>query len=131
MPPRMWSVSCLGSLLRVTIARIYGVSPETFSPNTESFIPLIHADDRPAIQAWIDVCSADKKPGTLEFRTVWPDGRVHFIGGRGELIRDADGRPTKMSGTAQDITDHKQAESSLRLLGGEVSVEKSYQLFTL
>ena len=91
--------------------RIYGVSPDTFTPNAKSFLDLVHPEDRPAMQAWIAACWAGEKPGELEFRSILPDGTVRFIGGRGELKRDAEGRPTHMAGTAQCITARKQAEA--------------------
>ena len=64
--------------------RIYGVSPDTFSLNAESFLNLIHPADLPALQAWVAACSSGEKPGDLEFRCVWPDGTVRFLQGRGE-----------------------------------------------
>jgi|GEM_PF-2355357 len=94
--------------------RIYGVSPDTFTLHAESFINLIHPDDRSAMQEWIRACTAGEKPGELEFHTILPDGTVRNISGRGELICDAEERPTHMSGTAQDITERKLAEEALR-----------------
>ena len=93
--------------------RIYGVSPDTFSPNFESFSSLIHSEDRPAIQAWITICAAGEKPGPLEFRIIHPDGSVRTLYGQGELKHDAENQPSHMTGTVQDITERKQAEETL------------------
>jgi len=93
--------------------RIFGVSPETFTPNAESFLNLIHPDDRPAMQAWTDACIAGEKPGELVFRIIWPDGTVRFISGRGELVPDAKDRRLHLAGTAQDITERKLAQEAL------------------
>ncbi|MCX9083607.1 MAG: PAS domain-containing protein [Candidatus Methanoperedens sp.] len=95
--------------------RIFGVSPDTFTLNVESFLNLIHPDDRAAMQAWINACLAGEKPGELEFRSIMPDGSIHFISGLGELKYDAENRPISMTGTAQDITERKQAEEEIRL----------------
>ena len=38
--------------------RIYGVSRETFAPTVETLLELIHPDDRPHLQRWIEDCSA-------------------------------------------------------------------------
>ncbi|MEQ2006922.1 MAG: PAS domain S-box protein, partial [Limisphaerales bacterium] len=92
--------------------RIYGVTPETFIPNATSFLQLLHPEDRPAMQRWIADCRAEKQPGDLEFRCVLPDGTVRFLRGRGELRKDAQGRPCMM-GTVQDITKRKRAEEAL------------------
>lgn len=104
--------------------RIFGVSPDTFTPNIENFIDLIHPDDQPAMQAWIQSCISGDKPGSLEFRCVWPDGTIHHIEGQGELFLDAYGKPIQISGTGQNITERKKAQEhneeklrALQLLG--------------
>lgn len=101
---------------------IYGVSPDTFNPKTESFFNLIHSDDRPAMQAWIDACLAGEKPGELEFRIITPDGIVRYISGRGELIYDDMNRATYLAGTAQDITARSLAEEEIRTANEELRV---------
>jgi PAS domain S-box-containing protein len=96
--------------------RLYGVSRDAFTVNVASFIELIHPDDRVAMQAWIAACAAGAKPGDLEFRCILPDGTVRVIAGRGELMYDAEHRPTAMTGTAQDVTERRRAEDRLREL---------------
>jgi PAS domain S-box-containing protein len=94
----------------VGMYRIYGVSPSTFVPNDESFIKMVHPDDRMAMNEWLRSCNAGEKPGPLEFRTIFPDGSIHYYCGRGDLVCDAGGKPTHISGTVQDITEQKQAQ---------------------
>jgi PAS domain S-box-containing protein len=94
--------------------KIYGVSPESFNPNNNSFVNRIHPDDRPAMLEWIRACEMGEKPGELEFRVIYPDNTVHWISGRGELIYNADNTPAFLSGTAQDITERKQTEEKLK-----------------
>lgn len=94
--------------------RIYGVSPDTFTPNVESLLNMIHPDDRPAMQAWIANCAADKKPDTLEFRIILPDGTVRFLNGYGELRHGAGNNPHHMIGIVHDITERKQLEGELK-----------------
>ena len=93
--------------------RLYGVSLDTFTPTVESFLSLIHPDDRSAMRTWIAACAAGKTPGELEIRVKRSDGTVRLIRGRGELMYDAGHKPTYMAGTAQDITEHKQAEEEI------------------
>ena len=93
--------------------RTFGVSPESFTPTKESFANLVHPDDRPAVQAWISSGAGDENPGDLEFRVVWPDGTMHYVNGRSELVRDGEGGHTFLTGTAQDITERKLAEQAL------------------
>ena len=93
--------------------RIYGVSPETFIPTVESFINLIHPDDRSTMLSWIEACASGKKPQELEFRIIWSDGTVRYISGRGELIHNDTDSQMRMTGTAQDITERKKSEEAL------------------
>jgi two-component system, cell cycle sensor histidine kinase and response regulator CckA len=101
--------------------RIYGVSRSTFTPNDESFINLVHPDDRPAMNEWLRACVAGEKPGELEFRTVFPDGTIHYFRGCGDLVCDAGGRPTHMSGTAQDITEQKLGQEEKEKLQAQLN----------
>ncbi|GEM_PF-639280 len=93
--------------------RIYGVSPDTFVPSRESFLNLIHPDDRSSMQSWMAACMAGEKPGELVFRILWPDGSVRYISGHGELNYDAENGMPYLAGTVQDITRRKQAEAAL------------------
>jgi len=93
--------------------RIYGVSPETFTPTLEALVNLAHPEDRPILQEWVRACSAGEKPAEFEFRCVWPDGTVRFLSGRGERICDSENRPAHIFGTVQDITERKRVEEEL------------------
>jgi len=92
--------------------RIYGVSPDVFIPSVDTFLSLIHVDDRSAMRSWIDALLSGMKPGPLQFRVVRPDG-TRVIEGDGEVHVNAENRPIRMVGTGQDITDRKLKEKEL------------------
>lgn len=94
--------------------RIYGVSPDTFTPSFERLLNLIHPADRPAIRQRMAEGFGGAGVGGLEYRTIRPDGTVRWLLGEGELIRDAEGRPLHLAGTVQDITERKRAEAEVR-----------------
>lgn len=94
--------------------RVYGVAPETFIPNEESFMNLIHPEDKPLVKEWIRACSNGEKPGEIIFRSVLPDGSIRYIKGLGELVTDSENRLIYLSGTAQDITKLKTAEETVK-----------------
>jgi PAS domain S-box-containing protein len=94
--------------------RLFGVAPDTFVPSADTLIGLLHPDDRDAMREWIRAALAGAPPEALEFRVPLPDGSVHVLLGRGELIYADDHRPLRLVGTAQDVTERVQADESLR-----------------
>ena len=101
--------------------RLFGVSPDTFILSPETFVNLIHPDDRAGMQFWMSSCLAGLEPPDLEFRVCLKDGSVRHINGRGHLVQqDAEHNPIRMVGVAQDITDFKRAEEALLQRTGEL-----------
>jgi PAS domain S-box-containing protein len=94
--------------------RLFGVSPDTFVPTVDTFLALLHPDDRSAMREWMRAALAGEHPGGLEVRVPLPDGSVRVLIGRGEAIFAADHRPVRLVGTAQDVTEQKRAEEALR-----------------
>ena len=50
----------------------------------------------------------------LDLEMIHPDGTTRWVIGRGEAIRDSEGRIVQLHGTVQDINERKQAEGALR-----------------
>ena len=94
--------------------RIYGVSPDKFEHNMEALLKLIHPDDQTAVRNHIEGIVARGKAPEYDFRIIWPDGTVRFIREQGEAFFDETGNPIRAIGTAQDITERKQAEEEIR-----------------
>ena len=90
--------------------RLYGVSPDTFTPTIACFLGLIHPDDRKSMQDWIAACAAGKNPDALDFRINRPDGTMRYFKGWGEVVQESKTRPLYMAGTVQDITESKRAD---------------------
>ena len=95
---------------------LWGFTPGEYDGTYESLARRIHPDDLPRINDEIGRCIALRKPFTLEFRVVWPDGSTHWIASRGEFNLSADGRPLRMRGAVVEITERKQAEHAMRQL---------------
>jgi PAS domain S-box-containing protein len=94
--------------------RIYGVSPDRFTPTPESLLSLVHPADGPAMQAWLAAFTAGEEH-ELEFRINRPDGTVRVLLGRGKAVDAVGTTPAYMAGTVQDITERKRTEEERRL----------------
>ena len=92
---------------------IFGVTPEDLGGTLEGFYRLVHPDDR-AHMAHVDASTRDrKKPYSVNFRIVRPDGELRHIYEVGEPGCDETGRVIGVSGTIQDVTEHKRLEQQL------------------
>lgn len=81
--------------------------------NPTSYRDFIHADDRTRVLASLEELVAS---GRLEeeFRIVCPSGKVKWIRALGFTVADPAGNITRLVGTAQEITAHKEVEEKLR-----------------
>jgi two-component system sensor histidine kinase/response regulator len=94
--------------------RIHRVHPDTFVPTLESFLSLIIAEDRAAMQQWIASSCKGNTSGDLQFRALAPDGTVRIFMGRCELQIGREDGSRRLVGTVQDITERREAERELR-----------------
>ncbi|AMK75020.1 MULTISPECIES: PAS domain-containing protein [Methylomonas] len=89
--------------------RLHGLSPETdVPPGREQFLQLFHQDDRPALQAWIELMLSGDQAAGLEFRTRPVNGESRWLSAIARVERGAGGEPLRIIGTVQDITEKKQ-----------------------
>ena len=94
--------------------RLYGLPPRPGeSLSFDRFVDLLHPDDRPRMHDWSAACLAGQRMSSLEFRTRPIDGVSRWLLGHGALERDADGKPWRMIGTVQDITEKKLMSDEL------------------
>jgi PAS domain S-box-containing protein len=92
---------------------LYGLPPGGFGGTLTAFENLIHPDDRQTVIELTREMLRTGKPTEGEWRVVWPDGSVHWIAGRGQVLMDESGEPSRMIGVNMDVTEHKLAEREL------------------
>ena len=94
--------------------RIYGVRSDRFSGSYGSNLDRVHADDRARVARVIENAVAERRPWSLDYRIVRPDGELRMIHARGEVVCDEQGRPAVVQGTCQDVTESRRVEDALR-----------------
>jgi PAS domain S-box-containing protein len=94
--------------------RMYGAEKESFVPTIEGLIQRVLPEDQAALRNWIADCAGGKAQADLEYRVPMADGSIRYFSRRGELEYDAENKPVRITGTTQDISERKHAESLLR-----------------
>jgi len=97
-----------------SMAAIFGLSPAQAPTTRAGFTAVIHPDDRAAARVSVDRAIREKTDIVNEFRTIWPDGTVHWIAGRARLVTDQEGNATRVIGVGMDIGERKSLEEQLR-----------------
>jgi PAS domain S-box-containing protein len=75
---------------------------------------LMHPDDVQQAQKAARDALYKSSEYAIEFRLELPDGRAKWIASTGIVTHDDKGKPIRVIGAIQDITEHKQLEDELR-----------------
>lgn len=94
--------------------RIYGLEPDGGEIDFDRYQSMLHPDDREISRQAVEESLASGEPFTFHHRVVRPDGEVRTLLARGKVVVDRIGKPIRMIGTGQDVTDARRAEAVLR-----------------
>ena len=93
---------------------VFGLEPGTFGGTFEAWIDLLHPDDREGAMEVVRNAVEERGDYVMEHRTIYADGSVHWIEGRGRALTDDAGRVLGTVGVAVDVTARKRTEQALR-----------------
>lgn len=92
---------------------IYGIESDDFDGLYEGGSQHVHPEDRALVERVMREAVELGAPVDYEYRIIRPDGRVRRIHSRAELTADEDGRPLRLTGTVQDVTEVSAAAEAL------------------
>jgi diguanylate cyclase (GGDEF)-like protein/PAS domain S-box-containing protein len=95
------------------LCAIYGIAIGHPGSTCADYLARVHPDDRSGVLATIERSYANGLPFTLEERIIRPDGTVRSLATGGQVLCDADGRPVRMLGICQDVTESQRADQAL------------------
>lgn len=84
--------------------RIFETHPDITHPNYESFLALVHPEDRRLVDRAFHESIERRRPYEVEHRLLLATGRVKVVVERGETHFARDGQPRISLGTVQDVT---------------------------
>jgi PAS domain S-box-containing protein len=97
-----------------TQEKFFGLEVGTYDGTYETLLAIIHPDDREFVTQGINRILYESENCDIEYRIIWPDGSVRWIASKGQVFYDETGKPVRMLGINQDITERKQAQEALR-----------------
>jgi PAS domain S-box-containing protein len=97
--------------------RIHGVEPNAFEVTFERAMTFVHKEDRPRIREDVEALIAGRRDQTpdIEYRIVLPDGEVRTLHARSKLSLASDGKPVRLLGIVQDVTEQRAFEREHRI----------------
>lgn len=90
--------------------RIFGVNPEEIEASFDTFIRLVHPDDRQHVTTCLKNALQNGAAFSIEHRIVRPDTSMRIVHELVEVFVDKNGKPARIMGAVQDITIRKQYE---------------------
>jgi two-component system cell cycle sensor histidine kinase/response regulator CckA len=92
----------------------YGLQPGEFGGTIEALMACVHPEDREALAAQMSEANRLGTDLSVQYRTLWPDGTVHWLSGTGRVMLDAEGAPRSGVGISLDITARRMLEDQVQ-----------------
>jgi len=109
-----WHVQTDEQIWTQEMEALHGLPPGGFGGTRTAWAALLHPDDRAAAMAAVDRSLTTQDTVDADWRTVWPDGSVHWLSARFRGFIDARGTPVRVTGVNVDITARRQLEEDVR-----------------
>lgn len=117
-----WDISQPNATWSDELYRIYGLTPETYTPSYEKYLTMVHDDDRARVVEATNRVFHEHVPYSHDERIFQPDGTMRYLHTWAFPVLDAAGKLTHLIGVCQDITDRALAEEALQRANADLEV---------
>ena len=108
-----WNIQTGVSTWTPEMESMHGLAPGGFAGTHAAWENLIHPDDRARVLEMVDETLQTGEAKREEWRVIWPNGSVHWIVGRWQVLMGESGKAARMVGVNMDVTARKRAEAAL------------------
>ena len=93
--------------------QIFHMDPRAYESSYLAFVASIHPADRDKVET--AVTDAIEQTGfcSIDHQLFLADGKVSYVHTEAEVVRSGSGRPVRLEGTVQDITERKKVEAKV------------------
>ncbi|MEZ5293863.1 MAG: EAL domain-containing protein [Vicinamibacterales bacterium] len=98
------------------VRRLLGLDDEDGAVTMAEFLSRVHPDDQQSARRTLAAIHAGAASFALDLRLARDDGQAKVLHAQGEAAYDESGRPERVMGTLQDVTERNAAESRIRFL---------------
>jgi PAS domain S-box-containing protein len=109
-----WTVGSDAAVWSDQVYRIFGTDPGDPPADYAFYLAMVHPDDLDRVLAVIRASEKSGEAYEVDYRIVRRDGRVVEVRGRGRVELDAAGRPARLIGGLQDVTEMRVAARELQ-----------------
>lgn len=118
-----WELSSERASWSDELRRIAGLEPDEPVPTFPEFLEYVHPDDRDGFLAAMQRSFEGGGDGEgsvrhYTYRAMMRDGTEKVIESHSRVETDASGKPVRIFGAAQDVTERHRTEASMRMQGG-------------
>jgi PAS domain S-box-containing protein len=108
-----WDITQPHATWSPELYRIYGLDPATYVPSYESYLAMVHPEDRQRVMEATDAVFHHLKPYSHDERIYRANGELRYLHTWAFPVLDASGKLIRLTGVCQDITDRKLAENAV------------------
>lgn len=102
--------------------KLFGYDPENFGEAEEVWLEKLHPKDRKRVKDsfYCSLTNTEENDWREEYKLKKSDGTYANVLDRGTIIRDEEGKPLRMVGSLQDITEYKEYQHKLEQLNHQL-----------
>lgn len=93
--------------------RILGLAPGAEQPAQEAVFAVVDPADRTAVEQALHACAKEAVPLHIDYRVHLTGGESRLVHQEAKVQADDSGRPVRMTGTIQDVTERKLMEAQI------------------
>ena len=117
-----WELNMESNLLVLSdeLLELFGLLPGEFDGTLETFLVLLHQEDRDRYTTLRAAAHANGTRLDVEYRIVTPSGQVRWMHQIGTVHAGEEGKPSYRTGVVQEITQRKEYELALAHLTSQL-----------